>query len=125
MHKGLFVVFFIFTSLTFAQVDEPMLDSLSRSNPVFKQLKDSLVGVSSELESSKDSITQELKTQTQKSKKIQESRQEKTVSDFLPFLTLLLTGKSDCSPHKNFEIPQNYFFHHVTSDQKYSLIEYF
>ena len=84
MHKGLFVVFFIFTSLTFAQVDEPMLDSLSKSNPVFKQLKDSLAGVSSELESSKDSITQELKTQTQKSKKIKKPKKKKIIPYIKP-----------------------------------------
>ena len=84
MHKGLFVVFFIFTSLTFAQVDEPILDSLSKSNPVFKQLKDSLVGVSSELESSKDSITQELKTQTQKSKKIKKPKKKKIIPYIKP-----------------------------------------
>ena len=84
MHKGLLVVFFIFTSLTFAQVDEPILDSLSKSNPVFKQLKDSLVGVSSELESSKDSITQELQTQAQKSKKIKKPKKKKIIPYIKP-----------------------------------------
>ena len=84
MHKGLFVVFFIFTSLTFAQVDEPMLDSLSKSNPVLKQLKDSLVGVSSKLESSKNSFTQELKTQTQKSKKIKKPKKKKIIPYIKP-----------------------------------------
>ena len=84
MHKGLLVVFFIFTSLTFAQVDEPILDSLSKSNPVFKQLKDSLVGVSSELESSKDSITQELQKQAQKSKKIKKPKKQKIIPYIKP-----------------------------------------
>ena len=70
MRNGLLLIFFIISTLTFAQVGELVIqDSLKKGTQKYEQPRDSLLGVPTDKKVIKDSLSQKTKSSVQKEKK--------------------------------------------------------
>ncbi|MGB1404834.1 MAG: hypothetical protein ACPG6F_04130 [Flavobacteriaceae bacterium] len=69
MRNGLLLIFFIISTLTFAQVGEIVIqDSLTKGAQKYEQPKDSLLGILPDKKVIKDSLSQKTKSSVQKEK---------------------------------------------------------
>lgn len=124
MRNGLLLIFFIISTLTFAQVGELVIqDSLKKGAQKYEQPKDSLLGVPTDKTVIKDSLSQKTKSSVQKEKKEEKpkkqryipyikSMEEITVSDYKIFY---LDG-SVKSVDTSLSLKREYTFNFLQSD---------